>query len=80
MVYQTAKGIGAMSAALGMRPDAIILTGGLAHQKRFVDLLCERISFFTEKILIYPGEDELTSMADAAFRVFNGEEKAKEYS
>ncbi len=79
MVYQTAKEIGAMSAALGMKPKSIILTGGLAYQKRFVEELCERIAFFTEKILIYPGEDELTSMADAAFRVFSGKEKVKEY-
>ncbi len=80
MVYQTAKEIGAMSAALGMKPDAIILTGGLANQSRFVDQLCKRISFFTKRILVYPGEDELISMADAVFRVFNGEEKVKEYS
>ena len=80
MVYQTAKEIGAMSAALGMKSDAIILTGGLVNQSRFVDQLCKRISFFTKRILAYPGEDELISMDDAVFRVFNGEEKVKEYS
>lgn len=79
MVYQTAKEIGAMSAALGIKPKCIILTGGLAHQKRFIDNLTRRISFLTDKVLVYPGEDELTSMADAAFRVLNGEEKVKEY-
>jgi butyrate kinase len=79
MVYQTAKGIGAMAAVLGLKPKAIILTGGLAHQDRFIKELIKRISFFTDKIIVYPGEDELTSMADAAFRVFNGEEKVKEY-
>jgi butyrate kinase len=79
MVYQTAKGIGAMAAALGIKPKAIILTGGLAHQDRFIKELIKRISFFTDKIIVYPGEDELTSMADAAFRVLSGEEKVKEY-
>ena len=79
MAYQTAKEIGAMCAALGKKPESIIITGGLANSSRFVNLIKERISFFTANILIYPGEDELIAMADAAYRVFSGEEEPKEY-
>ena len=36
MAYQVAKEIGAMAAALGTAPDAIVLTGGLAYSRLFV--------------------------------------------
>ena len=34
MAWQIRREIGAAAAALGRAPDAIVLTGGLAHDKR----------------------------------------------
>lgn len=79
MAYQTAKEIGAMSAALGTRPMAIIITGGMAHQKNFVEMIKNKIKFLTDKIIVYPGENELQAMAEAAYRVLNSKEKPEEY-
>ncbi|MFW6120192.1 MAG: butyrate kinase, partial [Petrotogales bacterium] len=46
MVYQITKWIGKMSAALKGKVDAIVLTGGLAHDERFlVKWVKEKVSF-----------------------------------
>jgi butyrate kinase len=78
MVYQVAKEIAAAAAVLKGNVDAIILTGGIAFAKDIVDAISERVSFIS-KIEIYPGEDELLALAEAAVRVLSGEERAKEY-
>lgn len=78
MAYQIAKEIGAMSTALCERANAVILTGGLAHNKKLVDLITERVSFIAP-VEVVPGEDEMTALYEGAVRVLNGEEKAKVY-
>lgn len=78
MAYQVAKEIGACSAVLKGEVDAIILTGGLAYGKEYVDWIRERVSFISN-VIVYPGEDELLALAEGGLRVLSGEEKAKEY-
>ncbi|MBN2683392.1 MAG: butyrate kinase [Bacteroidales bacterium] len=78
MAYQTAKLIGAMSTVLKGKVDGIILTGGIAFSEKFVSLICERINHLGE-IAVYPGEDEMMSLAMNCFMVLKGELKAKEY-
>jgi butyrate kinase len=78
MAYQVAKECGAMAAALGGRPDAVVVTGGVAKSKSFMDLLLPRIKWLGE-ILVYPGEDEMGALARGTLRVLRGEEKAKVY-
>ena len=78
MVYQIAKEVGAMSTTLYGKVDAIVLTGGIAHSERLVNLIKERVKFLSP-VLIFPGENELEALALGAFRVLSGEEKAKEY-
>ncbi len=78
MAYQVAKEIGAMSAALGTAPDAIVITGGLAHSRLLVDWIRERVSFLG-RVLVYPGEEELSALAAGVLRVLRGEEQAKRY-
>lgn len=76
-VYQQAKDIGAMAAALSMEVDAIVLTGGMANSAR----LCESIKSYVGRItpvLVLPGEAEMRSLAEGALRVLRGE-PAKEY-
>jgi butyrate kinase len=78
MAYQIAKEIGLMATVLKARPDAIVLTGGLAYSAMLVGWIRERIEWIAP-LLVYPGEDEMLSMAEGALRVLRGEEKVKEY-
>ncbi|MEK3853220.1 butyrate kinase [Cytobacillus sp. FSL H8-0458] len=78
MAYQVAKEIGAASAVLGGKVDAIILTGGLAYGKGFVKEISERISWIAD-VIVQPGENELQALAEGALRVLRGEETEKEY-
>ena len=77
MVYQIAKETGAMAAVLAGDVDAIILTGGMAHSERVLNLLRPQIEWIAP-ITIYPGEDELQALAEGAFRVLDGEEEARQ--
>ena len=77
-VYQMAKDIGSMAAVLAGRVDAIIMTGGIAHDKAVTDGITKRVSFIAP-VILYPGEDELLALAQGALRVMRGEEQAKEY-
>lgn len=78
MAYQVAKEIGAAATVLKGDLDAIILTGGMAHSERFTEIITDRVSFIGP-VKLYPGEDELSALAEGALRVLRGEEKAKEY-
>jgi butyrate kinase len=78
MAYQVAKECGAMAAALGGKPDAVVVTGGVAKSKPFMKLLLPRVKWLGE-VLVYPGEDEMGALARGALRVLRGEEKAKVY-
>ena len=77
MAYQIAKEIGAMSAVLCGRVDAILFTGGMAHSERLVAAL--RSSQWIAPIVLYPGEDELQALAEGALRVLRGEEQARNF-
>jgi butyrate kinase len=76
MIYQIAKEAGAMAAALQGRVDAVLLTGGMAHSARMVSGLKAYIDWIAP-VAVYPGEDELRSLAEGVFRVLDGEEQAK---
>ncbi len=78
MAYQVAKEIGAMSTVLKGKVDGILLTGGLAHNKWFIELIIDRVAHIAP-VSIYPGEDEMKALAENARLVLNGELKVKEY-
>jgi butyrate kinase len=78
MVYQIAKEIGAMAAALRGHIDAILVTGGMAHSKKLVANLRSHI-YWVAPLHVYAGEDELQALAEGALRVLRGEEQAQEY-
>lgn len=78
MAYQIAKEIGACTTVLCGKVDYIVLTGGLAHESYIVSKITERTEFLA-KVLVYPGENELLSLAQGALRVLNKEEVAKIY-
>lgn len=78
MAYQIAKEIGAMSTVIKGKVDNIIITGGLAHNKRLMDWIKEQVEFIADIVLV-PGEDEMLALAQGALRILNGEEKSKIY-
>ncbi len=78
MAYQIAKEIGAMAAVLKGEIDAILLTGGIAHQNYLMEFITEYVEFLAP-VFIFPGENELESLALGALRVLRGEEGAKKY-
>jgi butyrate kinase len=78
MAYQVAKEIGAASAVLAGKVDAIVLTGGLAYGKGFVKSITDRINWIADTI-VHPGENELQALAEGTLRVLRGEEIVKEY-
>lgn len=78
MVYQVAKEIGAMTAALKGEIHGIILTGGMIRSEKLLSELKEYISTLG-KLFIYPGEEEMLALAEGALRVLRGKEEAKHY-
>ncbi|MBP1925559.1 butyrate kinase [Sedimentibacter acidaminivorans] len=78
MSYQVAKAIGEYAVVLDGDVDAIIITGGIAYDKKFVDMISKKVSFIAE-VIAYPGEDELLALAQGGLRVLNGVEDAKVY-
>lgn len=78
MAYQISKDIGAAATVLKGKIDGILITGGIAYSKKMVGLINERVGFLGE-VHIYPGEDELLALAEAAVRVLDGEEEAMIY-
>ncbi len=78
MAYQVAKEIGAMSAVLYGEVDAILITGGIAFSKWFVNKISKRVQKIAP-VYIYPGEDEMKALAMNGMRVLKGETKAKIY-
>lgn len=78
MIYQIAKEIGAMAAALEGRVDAVLITGGMAHSDQLVNTLRGRVEWIAP-VRVYPGEDELQALVDGTLRVLRGEETPREY-
>jgi len=78
MAYQVAKEVGAMSTVLKCEVDAILITGGIAHSKWFVNQITERV-YKIAPVHIYPGEDEMQALAQAGLMVLNGETQTLEY-
>lgn len=79
MAYQVAKAIGEMAAVLCGDVDAILVTGGIAHNQTMVGLIRHRVDFIAP-VFVYPGEDELEALAMNALMVARGELTAKKYS
>ena len=79
MCYQIAKEIGAMATVLKGKVEAVILTGGIAHNEILVNKIKERAGWIAP-VVAYPGEEEMKALAQAVIRVINRVEKVKTYS
>ena len=72
MIYQICKSIGAMSAVLSGRVDAILLTGGLMRFDDITAGIRERCGWIAP-IHVYPGEMEQAAMALPVLKVMRGQ-------
>jgi butyrate kinase len=79
MAYQVSKNIGAMATVLKGEVDGILITGGIAHSKWFINLIIERI-YKIGPVHIYPGEDEMRALAENGLHVIRGESTPKVYN
>jgi butyrate kinase len=73
-----AKAIGALAAEASGRVDQVILTGGIAFSSSMMTNIAKMCKFIAPST-VYPGENELDSLADAGFRLLAGEEAARDY-
>jgi butyrate kinase len=73
-----AKYIGAMATVVGGKVDAIILTGGIAYGKPITRPITEMVQFIAP-VEVYPGENELESLAENGYGILAGEFEVKKY-
>jgi butyrate kinase len=78
VAYQVGKEIGALSAVLKGKVDAVLLTGGMAYQESLINLIKPMIDFISN-IIVYPGEDELKALAFNGLLALDGKIEIKTY-
>lgn len=78
VVYQVSKEIGSMAAVLQGKVDAVLLTGGLAFQEAFIARIKSMIGFIAP-VSVYPGEDEIKSLAYNGLLALDGKIAIKSY-
>ncbi|NWJ52627.1 MAG: butyrate kinase [Bacteroidetes bacterium] len=78
MAYHVAKQIGSMSPVLNGDVDGILITGGIAHSKLFVNLIIQRV-FKIAPVYVYPGEDEMRALSMNGLMALRGELELKIY-
>lgn len=78
MIYQICKQIGAMATVLEGNVDAILITGGIAHSD-YVTTKIQKSCNFISKVFIYPGENEMQSLASGAYKALLGKEEIIEF-
>ena len=74
-----AKYIAALATTIFGKVDAIVLTGGVCHSTVITGQISERVGFIAP-VVIYPGEDELESLAENGYGILSGEFEIKEYN
>lgn len=78
MAYQIGKQIASNAAVLEGKVDAILLTGGIAFGKPIVGHIKRHVEWIAP-VAVYPGEDEMASMAMNARMILDGTIIAKDY-
>lgn len=78
MALSVARCIGKLAVVVNGQVDGIVLTGGIAYSECFTGMIQKRVAFIAP-VSIIPGENEMQALAEGAWRVLKGEEKAAEY-
>ena len=74
-----AKYIASLAATASGKVDAVILTGGVCHSPVITGQIADRVGFIAPMV-VYPGEDELESLAENGYGILAGEFRIKEYN
>ncbi len=72
MCYNISKWIGSMATVLEGRVDAVIITGGIAHNPPVTDYIRRHCSFIAP-VAVYPGEGEMEALLMNALVVLRGQ-------
>jgi len=67
-----------MATVLKGKIDGILITGGIAYDRNMMAQIRERVEFIAP-VSVYPGQDELKSLAMNALMVARGEVEAIVY-
>lgn len=78
MCYQVGKEIGAAVAVLCGKVDAILLTGGIAHDSYVTDYISRMVEFIAP-VTVYAGEDEMMALATNVLQMLEGKLPLKIY-
>jgi butyrate kinase len=78
-VLNICKYIAAMAATADGKVDAILLTGGIANSKFITDAIAEKVKFIAP-VAVYPGEDEIASLAEYGYMILAGKTKIHTYN
>lgn len=79
LLYQVTKFVGEMAVVLEGKVDAILITGGMANNDYIVNYIRRKTAFIASSY-VYPGEDELKSLAMNVLMVARNEIPVKQYS
>lgn len=72
------KYIAGLATTVFGKVDVIVLTGGVCHSDVITNQIAERVGFVAP-VVVYPGEDELESLAENGYGILSGEFEVKEY-
>ncbi len=78
-VLNVCKYVGAMAATADGKIDAILLTGGIAHSRMLMDRIKAKIGFIAP-VEVFPGEDEINSLAENGYMILSGQTKIHTYN
>ena len=78
-VLNIAKYIVAQGAVVDGKVDAIILTGGIAYSKSITEAIARKVSWLAP-VKVYPGENELDSLAENGYIILSGATKIHTYN
>lgn len=74
------KYIAAETADVCGKVDALLFTGGIAHSKYVTGEIIRRVGHLFPDIRIYPGENELRSLAENGYMVLSGNARIHRYN
>ena len=78
-VLNICKYIASMAATADGKVDAILLTGGIAHSKKLMNDIIAKIGFIAP-VEVFPGEDEIASLAENGYLILAGQTKIHTYN
>lgn len=78
MVYQVCKQVGAMASVLCGDVDQILITGGIAYSNNIVEKIRKSVGFIGP-VTVYPGENEMESLARGALDGLRGDEEIRDF-